>query len=503
MSIDYVQQSWGVYVNSTSYGSARSIPKDCLTWVKPVDKDKWQKRGVVVWHNEAQRVEAKSAGYALQLLEYMHTNDIWKENGIPITRQYIQLLPTDTPKKRQSRKKGENQPSVEKEESKSETVIEESFRLTPEESAQLMQTLEANEPSLRQMADEDEKHKSRVMGQVYSFLLRGARMSEGNEIDFSARSFKWEQEPDKLNWICDRPPNRGSAVVTEDNFFWRGCIECPDRFKRWSSYFVNLQEALSWVEQELEKIEQESDEVVEPNPWKRVPVADLIAQRREKLADYWIEPATIEPNRVTYRAMIDLEYEPYDYKTWEMSFGKKYRHSKKFASPTQLARELQLDSQLDIEQLFNGWYRLFSRVIYYREDIAIAQAQQFWEKSTIVQQHRAGKVVRAQYGYEEVEIRYQVMIGGCENPERPYPPEKSREEHLERLALRETLIYALDLEGFRLFLGLSPGDISDEELLDTMHTQRADSPQVPLEEQMESERWLRTYGAKRVLRRET
>jgi hypothetical protein len=211
----------------------------------------------------------------------------------------------------------------------------------------------------------------------------------------------------------------------------------------------------------------------------------------------------MEPKRVTYRAIIDLEYEPYDYKTWEISFGKKYRHSEKFASPTQLVRELQLDPQLDIEQLINGWYRLLSRVIYYREDIAIAQAQQFWEKSTIVQQHRAGKVVRAQYGYEEVEIRYRVMIGGCENPERPYLLEESREEHLERLALRETVIYALDLEGFRLFLGLSPDDISDEELLDTMHTQRADSPHVPLEEQMESERWLRTHGTKRVLRKET
>ncbi|MBE7467657.1 MAG: hypothetical protein HS114_00765 [Anaerolineales bacterium] len=308
-----------------------------------MDKDKWQKRGVVVWHNEAQKVEVMSAGYALQLLEYIYINDAWKEKGIPIPQQGIHLILSDTPKKKQSRKKGESQPPTEEKESKPKPVIKECFWLTPEESAQLLQILEANEPTLRQMADEDEKHRSRIMGQVYSFLLKGARMSEGNEIDFSVRPFKWEQEPDKLNWICDRPPNRGSAVVTEDNFFWRGCIERPDRFKRWSSYFVNLQEALSWVEQELEKIEQESDEVVEPNPWKRVPVADLIVQRREKLADYWIEPATMEPNRVTYRAMIDLKYEPYDYKIWEMSFGKKYRHSKKFASPTQLARELRLD----------------------------------------------------------------------------------------------------------------------------------------------------------------
>ena len=85
-------------------------------------------------------------------------------------------------------------------------------------------------------------------------------------------------------------------------------------------------------------------------------LVNLIAQKQEELADYWIDPVALEPERITYQAFITLECEPSNYKTLEMSFGKPLRYDKKYVSPNQLAKELNLDSQLDIEHHFDGFY---------------------------------------------------------------------------------------------------------------------------------------------------
>lgn len=491
----HTEQSWGAYINDTGYRS-RPIPEPCLTWATPADKSAWEERGVVIWSNQAQRVEVLSANHALQLLDYMRTEDTWQREGIPITRREVRLVIEDTRKKKRGRKKDKAPSEVEEKASEPGTVLAERFRLSPDQSTEFLRILETNESVLRQMADEDEKKESEALRQVYSFLLKGVRESEASEIDFSARSFTWEKDAHSTTWICDRPPNRGSVVLAEGNLFWQGCIEQPARFKHWSPYQAKLEEALTWVEQQLEAAEQEASEPKEEGKRHQVPIAELIAQKREELIEYWVDPTALEPERITYQAIINLDYAPYDYKTMEMSFGEKFSYDKEFASPTQLASELQLDPQLDVEQRFDGLYTLVSRVTYYREDIAVAQAQRFWEESSIVQQHRAGKVIRAQYGYVEVEPGYQVIIGACESPDQPYPPEKSREEHLAWLGLGKTLEYALDVEGYRSYLGLSPEHVSDEKLLEIMHSHRAKSPHVSLEEQLESERWLRVNKVK-------
>jgi hypothetical protein len=113
--------------------------------------------------------------------------------------------------------------------------------------------------------------------------------------------------------------------------------------------------------------------------------------------------------------------------------------------------------------------------------------------STIVQQHNAGKVIRAQYGYIEVETGYKVMLGGCEAPDKPYPAPLTRAEHMAELALRETLIYALDVAGFKAYLGLTPQDIDDETLLTKLHTKHAESVYIPAAAKLESQQWLAAH----------
>lgn len=488
------EQTWGVQINRRGYGN-KSIPEACLPWIRPIEKNDWQKKGVVIWSNQAQQVEILSANHSLQLIDYMQTKDTWKAEGIPITRQYTRIvLPDDRKKKKGNRKKDENPIEAEEQTSTSETVVEERFRLNPTQSAEFLQILETNEALLREMAKEEEQECSRAFMQVYSFLFKGAREEEIGETDLSARPFEWEKDAVTGTLIYNRPPNRGSILLTDHNFFWQGCIEQPHQFKHTSPHFVKLEEALTWVEQQLEKIEQEADEPEQTNERQRIPRAELLAQKQAELTAFWIEPAALEPERITYQALINLDYAPSSYKEMEMSFGEKFYYDQKFATPTQLAKELHLDPQLDVEQYFNGSYTLVSRVTYYREDMAAAQAQRFWEQSSIVQQHRVGKVIRAQYGTAEVETGYEVIIGACENPKDPYPPTKSRQEHLAWLALGETLEYALDVDGYRSYLGWRRA--SDEQLLDIMHSHRARSRHVPMEAQLESERRLRVNNVK-------
>ena len=87
-------------------------------------------------------------------------------------------------------------------------------------------------------------------------------------------------------------------------------------------------------------------------------------------------------------------------------------------------------------------------------------------------------------------------MGVCEDPDRPSPPPKGREEYLAELALGKTLEYALDVAGYRSYLGLDPKDTRDEQVLEIMHSRRARSSQVPMEAQLESERWLRVNKVK-------
>ncbi len=488
------EQTWGVQINRHGYGST-SMPEACLSWVKPVDKSVWQKKGIVVWSNQAQCVEVLSATHGLQLIDYMRAKDTWKTEGIPIIRQYGQLVILDSQKKKMGEhKQGKKPGEADNQTSKPET--KESFHLNPDQSAEFLQILEANEPLLQQMAKEDEQKRIQVSREICDLLLKGMRATEASKIDFSARPFGWEKDAVTTTLICNRPPNRGSVRSTADSFFWRGCIEQPNRFKHESPYFVNLEDALNWVEQQLQKIQQEPDELKQEDRWQRIPLAELIALKRAELAEYWIDPTALEPERISYQAIIDVEYAPSSSKTMEMSFGQKYHYDEKFATPSQLARELHLDPQLDVEQRFEGLYTLVSRVKYYREETAATQAQRFWEQSAIIPQHRVGKVIRAQYGTVEVETGYKVIIGACENPNHPYSLPESREEHLAWRALGETLKYALDLEGFRLYVGLGPDDISDERLLEIMHSHRAKSCHVPMEAQLESERWLRVNKVK-------
>jgi len=78
-----------------------------------------------------------------------------------------------------------------------------------------------------------------------------------------------------------------------------------------------------------------------------------------------------------------------------------------------------------------------------------------------------------------------------------HPGSKSRSEFMTGMALRQTLIYALDVEGFRAYMGIPLEWEDDEKMLASMHELRAESAHLPTEARAESQQWLAAHKANR------
>jgi len=185
----------------------------------------------------------------------------------------------------------------------------------------------------------------------------------------------------------------------------------------------------------------------------------------------------------------------------EMSFGKIYRYDEVFPSSIQVVLELHIDpDQVTIEQLLgpdDDWYRIHSVAVYYEADVASAQAQKIWSQSAVHSLYKEGKIRRARYGFEGEETHYCQWLGGFD-PEQPWSQLVSREEHMAEQALRETLAYALDVDGFKEFLGVTPDEISDEKMLTSLHRRRARSAHVPEDAKVDSQEWPRDHRSEKA-----
>ena len=117
-------------------------------------------------------------------------------------------------------------------------------------------------------------------------------------------------------------------------------------------------------------------------------------------------------------------------------------------------------------------------------------AVSLWDQSAILDKFRKQKVIRARYGYEEVETWLLHLAGCLRESGEDVVRTKSRAEYMAQTAMRETLLRALDVNGWRAFLHLSFEYSTDDELLRAMHEVRVESHHQPTEARAESARWL-------------
>jgi hypothetical protein len=512
--------SWGVRLGPGGHWRGaptdKNRPEGCPTWAWPQEWHRWEKKGLLVWDDVSQRMAAISVSQALALLETLHTDSSWRVEGIPVVEySAIGGLPTTPPQEsRRKTRKHKSEPGkaltgqpADQAVSNAEMLEQERVRLTGQAAEEFYAFLEAHEADLRNLAEKAEQRRQELLGRVWAMITRQYWAREIDKLDLEGRALRWQRpSTDSSNGplVCDLPPGRATLHLTGNGFFWEPVLEWPRRFEYFGPWMLSLDAALEWAERKLPALQAEAEaqaqvwELQEAQDQGELAAAARAALSKKKLARFRIDPEALEPARITYRAIIELEHAPSSFKTLPLSFGEKMLYDEQYPSSSELLASLRLNPLgTEVEDRAHGlesWYELRSTAMYYQLSVATAKAQELWDHSDVLAKFRDKQVKQARYGVEEVETGYCTWLGGCEDPVNPWPPDKSREEFLAKRALRLTLLNALDLNGYRAFLGLAKRHCSDEDLLRTMHKSRSRSVELPRKAREESQGWLAAHS---------
>jgi len=174
--------------------------------------------------------------------------------------------------------------------------------------------------------------------------------------------------------------------------------------------FVRFAEAVDWVEKEIVNLANEADVKKEEGILSDEELHVNRVRLRTKLINgpYWINAARMEPQRITYKVLIDLEARPISYKTFETICGDTYKYAERYPTPVKLATDIHPDAgHFQISQMLGDnseHFRFSSLTNYYQETSAAEQALKDWDQSQILQLFKTGNIVRGRFGYQEVGV---------------------------------------------------------------------------------------------------
>lgn len=487
------ETTWGMrfneYPNYQRVGKGQK-PEGCPEWFEAHQIQKWQEQGLIIWNNIDRKLETLNGTETLKLLSELILHNDWKSNGVSVTHLVYRFelnLPS-----RKKRKKGEPEPEIEK--PKGEDVQEEIMHLPPEAGYELIELLESKKQIITHMAEQEKKRAQEARRQAWDILFELSHKHEMKEFGFKTRSFEWQRDDD-TRMTCRYQAAEGRIWLAGDKLIWNTCVKREGHVGN-SHHFIKFAEAVDWVEKEIVHLANEPDVINEERILSNEEIHANRARLKTKLINgpYWIDAARMEPQRITCKVLIDLEAKPISYKSFETICGNTYEIADRYPTPGKLANDIHLDAgQFQISQMLGDnseYFRFTSLTTYYQETSAAEQAQKVWNQSRILQQFKTGEIVRGRFGYQEVEIGYITLLGACGQADHVWREEENRSEFMESKALRESLSFALDVNDYRDFLGLSPELISDERLLESMHKTRSDSRFIPDEARRESLIWL-------------
>jgi hypothetical protein len=485
--------TWGIRFNELPdyrrVGKGQQ-PEGCPEWLEERHFRNWQDQGLIIWNKIDRKLETLNGTESLKLLSELVSQDAWKSSGVSIAQLFHRFelkLPS-----RKKRKTGE--PELEVEKPKGEDVYEEIMHLPSEAGYELIELLESKKQLITQMAEQEKKRAQETLGRVYDFLFEISHKKQMEEFDFKTRSFEWQHDGD-TRIICRYQTAEGRIWLAENKFFWNTCVKRDGHVGNFH-HFVKFIEAVDWIEKEIVNLANKPNVKKEEGILGEEEIKANRIRLRAKLikGPYWIDAVRMEPQRITYKVLIDLEARPISYKTFETICGDTHKFPDRYPTPGKLATDIHLDAgHFQISQMLGDnseHFRFTSLTNYYQETSAAEQAQKDWNQSRILQLFKTGEIVRGRFGYQEVETGYITLLGTCGQTDHVWHDDENRSEFMERKALRETLSFALDVNDYRDFLGLSTELMSDERLLESMHEIRSSSKYIPDEARRESLVWL-------------
>ena len=160
--------TWGIHINVWSNQSGTpNFPE----WAKPLQKNDWQARGVVIWDEKTRQITRCDAGQMLNVLQNLKAADVWKQDGYVVgVPAYRIVLPSGRQKK-----KKESEQSKSEEKTGEGWVLTETINLTPDQTALLFDFLEKSVSTIEKLAEIESTEARERLGKAYKMILEWGR----------------------------------------------------------------------------------------------------------------------------------------------------------------------------------------------------------------------------------------------------------------------------------------------------------------------------------------
>lgn len=157
----------GFRLNWQTWPKASDWPE----WANPYQREKWEKKGLLLWDEETQQVTNLNGQQALDILDqFRHASDWWEEGCI--VGEPAWSIPLNN------------------NEHKGEPVLTNTINLNPQQTQAFFDFLVLEEDRLQQMKATEEKERARILRQVYSILIEMAEQGKHTIYD---KTLSWEE----------------------------------------------------------------------------------------------------------------------------------------------------------------------------------------------------------------------------------------------------------------------------------------------------------------------
>ncbi len=179
--------SQGFRLNLQTWPAASDWPE----WTNRYQREKWEKKGLILWDGEIQQVTRLSGQQALGLLDQLRRAADWQAQGCVVGEPAWQL-------------------SINNPEDKGELVLTNTINLAPKQTQVLFDFLVGEEERLQQLKNAEEAERNRILGQVYTILIKASERGKHTIYDETLSwtenkrimRHRWQsgEWPEKLTW---------------------------------------------------------------------------------------------------------------------------------------------------------------------------------------------------------------------------------------------------------------------------------------------------------------
>lgn len=155
------EKSWGLHLNTRWAHHVKSFP----AWLRKSQQKSWAEKGLVVWDETAGSVTHLTGNQVLQIYQQLQSSTDWLQEGFLIGEPAYHI-PLDQGKSAEGR-----------------WVLTNTTQLAAEQAQKVFDFIRENLGEFEKIAEEEKEERSRVLAQVYSFLLRDAEAKKDSQAD--------------------------------------------------------------------------------------------------------------------------------------------------------------------------------------------------------------------------------------------------------------------------------------------------------------------------------